>query len=256
MAGKIIIDGFDLPVVNKCKIFANGIQVALISHLDKKTITINSDTEIYGKVGINPKGKSIVVRDNKVTVIHIKWDRILGKAILIVDSESDIDNYLLDEDEIPKYDLDGVHGRYLRVYEDRCVFGARTDFSSFVAGNVADGEKAIYYNDILAVQFKKIGDKIVGLRLDTAISTMNNQSNNFFNDNSFTFKPDLQIKAKEVLDFIQKKVAEAKCNSNNPISTMQEHSPIEELKKYKELLDSNIITQEEFDAKKKQLLGI
>lgn len=33
-------------------------------------------------------------------------------------------------------------------------------------------------------------------------------------------------------------------------------SNAEELKKYKELLDSGIITQEEFDAKKKQLLGL
>ena len=33
-------------------------------------------------------------------------------------------------------------------------------------------------------------------------------------------------------------------------------SPVEELKKYKELLDSGIITQEDFDAKKKQLLGL
>ena len=33
-------------------------------------------------------------------------------------------------------------------------------------------------------------------------------------------------------------------------------SDIGELKKYKELLDSGIITQEEFDAKKKQLLGL
>lgn len=30
----------------------------------------------------------------------------------------------------------------------------------------------------------------------------------------------------------------------------------EELKKYKDLLDSGVITQEEFDAKKKQLLGV
>ena len=30
----------------------------------------------------------------------------------------------------------------------------------------------------------------------------------------------------------------------------------DELKKYKELLDSGVITQEEFDAKKKQLLGL
>lgn len=33
-------------------------------------------------------------------------------------------------------------------------------------------------------------------------------------------------------------------------------SVADELKKYKELLDSGIITQEEFDAKKKQLLGL
>ena len=33
-------------------------------------------------------------------------------------------------------------------------------------------------------------------------------------------------------------------------------STADELKKFKELLDSGIITQEEFDAKKKQLLGL
>ena len=33
-------------------------------------------------------------------------------------------------------------------------------------------------------------------------------------------------------------------------------SPADELKKYKELLDMGIISQDEFDAKKKQLLGI
>ena len=33
-----------------------------------------------------------------------------------------------------------------------------------------------------------------------------------------------------------------------------EPSPADELKKYKELLDTGVISQEEFDAKKKQLL--
>ncbi|MBE6806625.1 MAG: SHOCT domain-containing protein [Ruminococcaceae bacterium] len=33
-------------------------------------------------------------------------------------------------------------------------------------------------------------------------------------------------------------------------------SAADELKKYKDLLDAGIITQEEFDAKKKQLLGL
>ena len=38
--------------------------------------------------------------------------------------------------------------------------------------------------------------------------------------------------------------------------TVPTASNADELKKYKELLDSGVITQEEFDAKKKQLLGL
>ena len=41
----------------------------------------------------------------------------------------------------------------------------------------------------------------------------------------------------------------------NTLSGRQAISNAEELKKYKELLDAGVITQEEFDAKKKQLLG-
>ncbi len=39
-------------------------------------------------------------------------------------------------------------------------------------------------------------------------------------------------------------------------SNSQSTNSADELKKYKELLDSGIITQEEFDAKKKKLLGV
>ena len=40
------------------------------------------------------------------------------------------------------------------------------------------------------------------------------------------------------------------------INNIQETSNADELKKYKDLLDSGVITQEEFEAKKKQLLGL
>ena len=44
--------------------------------------------------------------------------------------------------------------------------------------------------------------------------------------------------------------------SQQIVNNIQETSNADELKKFKELLDSGIITQEEFDAKKKQLLGL
>ena len=45
-------------------------------------------------------------------------------------------------------------------------------------------------------------------------------------------------------------------SKQNVIEIVKENSTTEELKKYKELLDSGVITQDEFDAKKKQLLGL
>ena len=45
--------------------------------------------------------------------------------------------------------------------------------------------------------------------------------------------------------------------SKNPQPTVvQQVSAADEIKKFKELLDLGVITQEEFDAKKKQLLGL
>ena len=43
-------------------------------------------------------------------------------------------------------------------------------------------------------------------------------------------------------------------SSSNVVSRVAD--PYEELKKLKELLDAGVITQEDFDAKKKMLLGI
>ena len=44
--------------------------------------------------------------------------------------------------------------------------------------------------------------------------------------------------------------------SNTVVKQEVQQSSADELKKYKELFDQGIISQEEFDAKKKQLLGL
>ena len=41
-----------------------------------------------------------------------------------------------------------------------------------------------------------------------------------------------------------------------PEDVRQPKDPVEEVKKLKELLDSGLISQDEFDAKKKQILGL
>ncbi|MBR0536250.1 MAG: SHOCT domain-containing protein [Clostridia bacterium] len=51
-------------------------------------------------------------------------------------------------------------------------------------------------------------------------------------------------------------IKEGEVSQKTPTAPVQTVSAADELKKLKELLDMDIITQEEFDAKKKQLLGL
>lgn len=154
------------------------------------------------------------------------------------------------------YDLQGVRGRYMKVYDNRAVIGVKAGMGSFITGNVSDGEKTIYYKDCIGIQFKESGVQIGYLQLETASGIMNMKQNNFFNENSFTFDTTVQSNDKmhEVADYIRGKVEEAKNGGGQTI--VKEVSAADELKKFKELLDMGIITQEEFDAKKKQLLGL
>lgn len=156
------------------------------------------------------------------------------------------------------YDLKGVRGRSMRVYEDRAVIKTEAGLGSFLTGNVSDGEKTIYYVDCIGVQFKESGIQIGYLQLETASALMNNKQSNFFNENSFTFDASVLSNEKmhEVADYIREKVASAKQQRSQPVAAPAPVSAADEIKKFKELLDMGAITQEEFDAKKKQLLGL
>ena len=158
--------------------------------------------------------------------------------------------------EKPVYVIQGVRGRHITVYPDKCVLKVEATIGSFITGNITDGEKTIYYMDCVGVQYKRSAFTIGYLQLETPGMTMNNGASNFFNENSFTF--DTTVVSNEYMDqvaaYVKKQVEACKRNRNAP--TVAALSPADEIKKYKELLDSGVISQEEFDAKKKQLLGL
>ncbi len=66
-------------------------------------------------------------------------------------------------------------------------------------------------------------------------------------------KNDIEL-ARKIAAFIEQRRAELRKESQG--STVIQASPADELRKFKELLDEGIITQEEFDAKKAQILGL
>lgn len=154
------------------------------------------------------------------------------------------------------YDLDGVRGRHLTVYEDKVVISVKVGLGSLLTGNVSDGEKTIYFADCIGVQFKKSGLQIGYLQFETASGIMDRRASNFFNENTFTWDISKQSneKMQEVADYCKTRVDEYKSGKHNQASAAP--SPADELKKFKELLDMGAITEDEFIAKKKQILGI
>ena len=63
--------------------------------------------------------------------------------------------------------------------------------------------------------------------------------------------------SKEIYDVISGLLEQRQRKDKEPLAEKStQQSAADELKKFKELLDSGIITQEEFEAKKKQLLGL
>ena len=154
------------------------------------------------------------------------------------------------------YSLNGARGRHMDVYDDRVCIITEITLGSLVSGNVTDGTKEIYYSDVIAVQYKAPTVTLGYIQLETASMTMNNRNSNFFNENTFTYNSgDLPNGLdEEVVKFLKDKVADCKAKKNAP--TVVQSSAADELKKFKELLDMGAITQEEFAAKKKQLLGL
>ena len=154
------------------------------------------------------------------------------------------------------YSIQGARGRHLVVYNDRVCITTKVTVGSLLAKNATDGSKDIYYCDMLSVQTKSPKLTIGYIQFETASSLMNNKGDNFFNENTFTYEKhqlpnDL---VDEVVNFVKSKIAECKANKDAP--AVVQISTADELKKFKELLDMGVITQEEFDAKKKQLLGL
>ncbi|MBQ8428398.1 MAG: SHOCT domain-containing protein [Clostridia bacterium] len=142
----------------------------------------------------------------------------------------------------------------MSVYDDRCVIEGKKSFLGFLGGRAFDGSKEFYYVDMTSVQYKKAGNFINGF-IQFEYPGSHSGQNNFNSENTFVImkgKSDLE-QCEKAYEYIKERITFYKRQKNSPAVAL---SPAEELKKFKELLDCGVITQEEFDAKKKALLGL
>lgn len=161
------------------------------------------------------------------------------------------------------YVFDGGNGTLLEVYEDKVIlyhnkslFGK---YAAFLENNV--GEKTLYATDISSVEFKEAQKMCIGyIRFSVYMGSeiRKSVSDAAQDPNSVAIGlVERNEQAAEIKKYLDQMLANVHSNKNSASNTIiQSSSNAEELKKYKDLLDSGIISQEEFDAKKKQLLGL
>jgi len=76
----------------------------------------------------------------------------------------------------------------MAIYDTKCIFKTKVTIGSILTHNATDGEKTIFYADCVGIQFKQSLFTIGYLQLETPSSQMNNKSDNFFSENTFTFE--------------------------------------------------------------------
>ena len=118
-----------------------------------------------------------------------------------------------------------------------------------------DGEKALHISSISAVQFKDAGSMTNGYIQFTLLGGKESKGGLFAatsDENTIMFTKNDRDKALQIRDYAESMIVQR----NQPSVQVQSVSAADEILKLKSLLDAGIITQYEFDAKKKQLLGI
>ena len=244
-----LISGITLLVLNLINLKK---ETSRINVIKTTLITANVSAGVYLIEGIVA---AIIAGD--MTYTFIPWIFILGTtvALRIARKATSVDSTNTESlEEGVIYKLNGA-AKILRVYEDRVSFQVLKNLRSLITNNYFGGTKEIYYSDIHGIQYKESTDFVLGfIQLETAnVYT----KDNFNSETSFTYdyRTVSNTLAGEVVSFLKNKIKEAKAPIAQPI-VMQEKSTADEIIKYKQLLDQGIISQEEFDAKKKALLDL
>ena len=154
------------------------------------------------------------------------------------------------------YEIDGNMGKTLTIYEDKYMISISNKGKAVLWGQGAlNGTKTVYFKDVSSVQFKNVGMTTGYLTFEYAGSR---SISNFNGENSFPFSATIGTakhkKLKELMTTVYEYVKEKIEYYKNANDIRGNYSAADEIKKFKELLDEGIISQEEFDRKKAELL--
>ena len=140
----------------------------------------------------------------------------------------------------------------VELYEDKIII-KRSGFLSTLSQGFK-GDKTIPISMITSVQFKKPGFFTTGyiqFGIQGGIESRGGLSAAVTDENSVIFTPKKLKDFMELKDYIENKISTKGTEKSSP-----KNQNIDELEKLHDLYNKRIITEEEFTAKKKQILGI
>lgn len=151
------------------------------------------------------------------------------------------------------YFIKSLHKTEITFYDDYLMIN-RTGSPLMMAPELR-GEKKIPYKSITALQYKPATSAVSGYIQLTILGSTETRFGVFGatqDSNSIMFIK----KFSSVADEIKQKLEEIINSNNKAQNTTSSLSVADEILKFKELLDSGIITDEEFNNKKRDLLNL
>ena len=148
--------------------------------------------------------------------------------------------------------MKGYNGQ-LYVYEDKIII-ERKGFMAFATQGLS-GSKSIPMSAIQSVQIKDAGAILNGyiqFGILGGVEHKGGLSNAANDENSIVFLNTSNELAHQIKDYIETAILHPQDTDNE---SLPQPSIADELLKFKQLLDMGVITQAEFDAQKKKLLG-
>lgn len=155
------------------------------------------------------------------------------------------------------HQLTGVYKSVLEVYRDRIIIRRRGIGNFFVHQGIK-GDKTIYIDDISSVQLKLGGMTLGYLQFSIAggNESIGGVTAAVSDENSFAFyaeKNEIATRIKNTIDRLKREQSRPAVFAPSKAPSA---SKTDELREYQKLMLEGVITAEEFEAKKKQILNI
>ena len=143
----------------------------------------------------------------------------------------------------------------LKLYEDHLII-KHSGALNFIIQNGLKGEKRINYASISSIEFKKATKMTAGfLQFSIMGSGVRGGVGAALSDeNSIIFDVSKNELAQTIVEYVEKRRTEITRPQSQQV--VQSISAADEILKFKQLLDQGIISEKEFEAKKKQILGV